>query len=97
LPGYRAIGDHQPTGFHWESTESCNHFCVASGPIGFEEDGYNVRQGNAVFEAPAYAEGVWTLYLVDRLGVPVSDRFVINIKDESGDVERQWFYIWLAR
>ena len=30
--GYRLIGDHQPTGIHFESEPSCNYFCKASGP-----------------------------------------------------------------
>lgn len=95
LPGYRVIGDHVPSGFHWESIESCRDFCVASGPSGFEEDGLLVRKGNVKFEAPAYVDGTWTLRVVDSSGATVSDRLVFNIKDTDDD--RQWFYMWLSR
>lgn len=95
LPGYRVIGDHVPSGFHWESIESCRDFCVASGPSGFEEDGLLVRKGNVKFEAPAYVDGTWTLRVVNASGATVSDRLVFNIKDTDDD--RQWFYMWLSR
>ena len=87
IGGLRVIGDHAPSGTHWESDVSCFDFCKISGIAG------NVKFGNVTFEPPAYETGLWNLYIVDGGGARVSNNIPINIDVNS----KSWYFVLLRQ
>lgn len=87
IGGLKVVGDHTPSGLHWESAESCFDFCKASGTKG------TIKFGNVTFEPPRYETGVWNLRVVDGGGTPVSDVISVPIDASSPG----WFFMLLRR
>jgi hypothetical protein len=85
--GLKVVGDHQPSGTHWESQPSCFDFCKVNGIAGTR------KFGNVTFEPPSYETGTWYLRVVDGGGAQVSDVIPIQVDFNSPG----WFFMLLRR
>jgi len=87
IGGLKVVGDHTPSGVHWESGLSCFDFCKRNGLQG------TVKSANVTFEPPQYDTGVWNLYVVDGGGAQVSSVIPVTVDFNAPG----WFFMLLRR
>ncbi len=83
IGGMKIIGDHSPSGMHWESPETCFDWCAPTAPGG------DAKVGNVKFEPPAYIAGTWTLKLVDGGGGLAAAPVTVPVDPANP----QWYFL----
>jgi hypothetical protein len=83
IGGLKVIGDHIPSGMHVESGLSDWHWSVTNCL-----DCNYVKFGNLKFEPGTFSDGVWSIYVTDGSGAPLSQAVPLSYSSDPN----QW--VW---
>jgi hypothetical protein len=80
----KIVGDHVPSGQHFESPPSAWHWSVAN----CLDCGY-IKQGNLKFEPGPFMDGTWSIYVADSGGRQLSPVVPLSYSQEDRE---QWYW-----